>query len=149
MRRLKLRACAKHFIRTHSRSGGKGGSGQESLARQLQKPKPSGDAKDEEKMPLNLFLCVLRVLCGFLGCESARGDRAQNFLRRGQVSGLLFGEHQLAIGKYIQHPAATQTQLYFFHSGLGFQFALQAPGLTANVGSKETALDLNFHDHYP
>jgi hypothetical protein len=28
---------------------------------------------------------------------------------------------------------------------MGFQFALQAPGLTANVGSKKTALDLDFH----
>jgi hypothetical protein len=32
---------------------------------------------------------------------------------------------------------------------VGFQFALQAPGLMANVGSKKTAFDLDFHDHLP
>jgi hypothetical protein len=82
-------------------------------------------------------------------CESACGNRAQNFLRGWHVSRLLLGEHQFPVGKYIQHPASAQAQLDSFHSGLGFQFALQAPGLTANVGSKKTTLDLDFHDHHP
>ena len=83
------------------------------------------------------------------GNESARGDGAQNLLRGGHVSRLLLREDQFAVGKYIQHTTAAQAQLYFFHSRLGFQLALQAPGLTANVGSKETTLNLDFHDHHP
>jgi hypothetical protein len=102
--------------------------------------------RTREKVPLNLSLGVLG---GFdcLGCESARGDGAQNFLRGGQVSRLLFGEDQLAVGKHVQHPTAAQAQLYFLYSRLSFQFAFQAPGLMANVGSKKTAFDLDFHDH--
>jgi hypothetical protein len=61
------------------------------------------------------------------------------------VSGLFFGEHQLAIGKHVQHAAAAQAQFDLLYARLLFQFALQAPGLMANVGSKETALDLDFH----
>jgi hypothetical protein len=81
--------------------------------------------------------------------ESARGDGPENFLRSGQVSGLLLRENQLPVGKHVQHPAATQTQLYFFHSRLSFQFAFQAPSLTANIGSKKAALNLDFHDYHP
>jgi hypothetical protein len=77
--------------------------------------------------------------------SSACLDRAENLLRCGQVPGLFLRKHQFPVGKYVQHPAPTQAQLYFLHSGLGFQFALQAPGLTANVGSKETTLDFDFH----
>jgi hypothetical protein len=58
---------------------------------------------------------------------------------------LLLGEDQLAVGKDIQHAASAQAQLYFFYSGLLFQFTFQAPGLMANVGSNKTALDLDFH----
>ena len=65
------------------------------------------------------------------------------------MTGLLFGEHQLAVGEDVQHPAAAQAQLYLFNSGLLFQLAFQAPGLTANVSSKETALDVNFHNSPP
>jgi hypothetical protein len=61
------------------------------------------------------------------------------------VAGLFFGKHQFAVGKYVQHAAASHPELYLFHSGLLFQFALQAPGLMANVGSKKAALDLDFH----
>ena len=65
------------------------------------------------------------------------------------MTGLLFGEHQLAVGEDVQHPAAAQAQLYLFNSGLLFQLAFQAPGLTANVGSNETALDLDSHQSPP
>lgn len=61
------------------------------------------------------------------------------------MAGLLFGEYQFAVGKYVQHAAAAQAQLYLFHPGLLFQFALQAPGLMADIGSKKAALDLDFH----
>lgn len=60
---------------------------------------------------------------------------------------LLFGEDQLAVGKYVEHAAAAQTKLDSLHSGLLFQFAFQAPGLAANVGSEKTALNVNFHGH--
>lgn len=63
------------------------------------------------------------------------------------MAGLLSGKHQLAVGKYVQHAAASHPELYFVHSGLLFQFALQAPGLMANVGSKKAALDFNFHGY--
>lgn len=61
------------------------------------------------------------------------------------MTSLFFGEHQLAVSENFQHSAAAQAQLYFFDSGLLFQLAFQAPGLTANVGSKETTLDINLH----
>ena len=61
------------------------------------------------------------------------------------MASLLFGENQLAVGEDVQHAASAQAQLDRFHSRLLFQFAFQAPGLAANVGSKKTALDLNFH----
>lgn len=76
---------------------------------------------------------------------SACCDGAENFLGCRHVPGLPFGEDQFSVGKYVQHAAAAQVQLYFFNSGLLFQFALQAPGLTANVSSKKTALNVNFH----
>jgi len=65
------------------------------------------------------------------------------------VPGLFFGEDQFAIGKHVQHAAAAQVQLYFFNSGLLFQFAFQAPGLTANVGSKKAAFDLDSPYYHP
>jgi hypothetical protein len=65
------------------------------------------------------------------------------------VSRLFLREHQFPVGKYVQHSAPAQSQLHLFHAGLGFQFALQAPGLTANVSSKKTAFDLNLHDRHP
>ena len=61
------------------------------------------------------------------------------------MAGLLLGEDQLAVGKDVENAAATEAELYFFHARLLFQFALQAPGLMANVGSKETAFDVDFH----
>ena len=79
------------------------------------------------------------------GRRSTRLNGAQKLLSRRHVTGLLFGEHQLAIGEYVQHAAASQAQLYLLDSGLLLQFAFQAPGLMANVGSKKTALDLDFH----
>jgi len=85
------------------------------------------------------------VLIFSSGGGSARADRTENLLGCRHVPGLFFGEDQFAIGKHVQHAAPAQVQLYFFNSGLSFQFALQAPGLTANVGSKKTALDVNSH----
>jgi hypothetical protein len=61
------------------------------------------------------------------------------------MAGLLLGEDQLTIGKDVEDAAATEAELHFFHARLLLQFALQAPGLLANVGSKETAFDLDFH----
>jgi hypothetical protein len=80
-----------------------------------------------------------------LGGESACADRAKNLLRGRHVASLLFGEHQLAVGKYVQHTASAQAQLNLFYPWPIFQFTFQAPGLSANVGSKKTALNLNFH----
>jgi hypothetical protein len=65
------------------------------------------------------------------------------------VPGLFLGEDQFAVGEHVQHPAAAEAKLYFFYSGLSFQLAFQAPGLMANVGSKDTALDLDLHTHHP
>ena len=65
------------------------------------------------------------------------------------MTSLLFGEHQLSVGEYVQHAAAAQAQLYFFDTGLLLQLPFQAPGLTANVGSYETALDFNVHESPP
>jgi hypothetical protein len=61
------------------------------------------------------------------------------------VAGLLLGKYQFAVGENVQHSAASQTQLNLLDSGLLLQFAFQAPGLMANVGSKKTALDLDVH----
>ena len=61
------------------------------------------------------------------------------------MTSLLFGEHQLAVGEYVQHAAASQAQLHLLDSGLLLQFAFQAPGLMAYIGSKKTALDFQFH----
>ena len=82
-------------------------------------------------------------------CLSPCSHRAENLLGCRHVPGLLFGEDQFAIGKHVQHAAPAQAQLDFLHSGLLLQFALQAPGLTANVGSKKTALDVNSHGSPP
>jgi hypothetical protein len=76
---------------------------------------------------------------------SACCDGAENFLGCRHMPGLSFGEDQFAVGKYVQDAAAAQVQLYFVNSGLLFQFAFQAPSLTANVSSKKTALNVNFH----
>lgn len=76
---------------------------------------------------------------------SAATDSVQKFLSRWHVPGLPLGEHEFAVGEYVQHAAASQAQLYLFDSGLLLQFAFQAPGLMPNVGSKKTALDLDLH----
>ena len=81
--------------------------------------------------------------------RSTGADCAENLLCRGHVPRLLLREHQFPVGKHVQNPAAAKPQLNLLHAGLGFQFALQAPGLTANVGSKKTALDFNLHDRPP
>ncbi len=61
------------------------------------------------------------------------------------MPGLFLGEHQLAVGEYVQHASASQAQLYLLDSRLLLQFAFQAPGLMAYIGSKKTALDFEFH----
>ena len=73
--------------------------------------------------------------------------RAENFLCGGHVTRLLLGEDQLAVGKYVEHSAPTQAKLHLIHSWLLFQFAFQAPGQMANIGSKKTAFDLDLHIH--
>jgi hypothetical protein len=61
------------------------------------------------------------------------------------MAGLLLGEDQLAVGEDVEDATAAEAELYFFHARLLLQFAFQAPGLMTNVGSKETAFDLDFH----
>ncbi len=111
------------------------------------KTKTAENARDAEETiePASLASYALGGFNFLQAGQSAGAHGAEDLLRRRQMPGLLLGEHQLPVSKHVEHAAAPQSQLNVLHSRLLFQFAFQAPGPLANIGSKETALDLNSH----
>jgi hypothetical protein len=74
-----------------------------------------------------------------------RRQAVQDFFGGRQPAALRLRVDGVAVHNHIQRAQAAHAEFHLLYSRLAFEITFQAPGLLADVVSKEAALDLDFH----